>query len=80
MAQAKSFTDTNGKRIAVDPRTPLADIRWLVMRYHVSMSHDEVAADIAKRAAGWPEKCKRQAIAYALKCHEDNRAVYRSVA
>jgi hypothetical protein len=62
---------------------PKASIQWLVARLHVSTPDSEVEADIRKRiscllfacTAKQTDKC----VAYALKCHKHNQALYSHV-
>lgn len=58
---------------------PEGQIRWLVNRLHVNTPTADIEADIRRRTNGWPEASITKAIAYALKCHHDNRALYGQV-
>lgn len=63
------------------PVIPCGQIRWIVDRMHVSMSHQEVADELRRRmtSSDWTEDRKNEAIAYAIKCHEHNRSLYNDV-
>lgn len=65
-----------------DVRVPRSAISWLVNRLHVSVGKAEIAADIRKRcsAPGYTESLIKQAIAYALECHQRNREIWRRCA
>lgn len=62
---------------------PKSAIEWFVNRMHVSVSDEEVRADIRKRTNGvdpaWPEAKIIEAEEYAVKCHNKNRDLYRAV-
>lgn len=66
-----------------DVRVPRSAISWLVNRLHVSVTEDAIAADIRARCAvrpEWTEALIKQAIAYALECHNRNREIWRRCA
>jgi hypothetical protein len=50
----KTFTAVDGRRIRIDSRLPMAEIRWLVNRHHVFDTNAEIAADIIQRSAKSP--------------------------
>lgn len=58
-----------------------AQIRWLMGRVHVGTSNAEVERDIRERCtkAGATEAQTAECVAYALKCHKDNRKLYNHV-
>jgi len=59
---------------------PKASIQWLVARLHVSTPDSEVEADIRKRMHGHTTvKQTDKCVAYALKCHKHNQALYSHV-
>jgi len=60
---------------------PKGAISWLVNRMHVSTTTEEVKADIRARCttAGWTEKKIVEAENYAVRCHDENRTLYRAV-
>jgi hypothetical protein len=61
---------------------PKAIIRHIVGNLHVSTTNRAVIADLRGRFAGpeqWPKARRKAAYRYAIKVHEDNRALYRSV-
>jgi hypothetical protein len=64
-----------------DRRIPRGDIKWLVSRYHVTASSAEIETDIRRRCTqpDFSERLIRQSIAYALACHERNRALFMRV-
>ena len=63
-----------------DRRIPRGDIKWLVNRYHVTAGA-EIETDIRRRCThpDFSERLIRQSIAYALACHERNRALFKRV-
>lgn len=75
----KKYAYEFGKRW--DIRTPRGDIRWLMGRVHVSASIEEITAMITERANGpnFTPAIIRQCVAYALECHQQNRALYSRV-
>jgi hypothetical protein len=58
---------------------PKASIQWLVARLHVSTPDSEVEADIRKRVKDCTAKQTDKCVAYALKCHKHNQALYSHV-
>lgn len=52
------------------------DAKWLVDRTHVSTPYEVVAADIARRAEGWPQRDRAKAITDALIRHRQNKIDY----
>jgi hypothetical protein len=62
---------------------PKSAIEWFVNRLHVSVSDDEIRADIRKRTAGvdppWPEAKIVEAEEYAVAHHAKNKDLYRRV-
>lgn len=63
------------------PRVPYGSIRRYVAQLHVSHEPLDLLADIAKRArrAHATDSETREAIRYALACHEENRQLFRAV-
>lgn len=62
-------------------KIPTAQIKWLVDRHNVSDTNEEVKADIEKRMSGpqFTPAVRRACLAYAAKCHNRNRVLYRYV-
>lgn len=65
-----------------DERVPRGLIKWLMARVHVGTPKAEIVADIERRCAGNPAftpALVRQSIAFALACHNENRALFNHV-
>jgi len=68
-----------------DPQLPRAAIGWIVDRYHVSASAEDIRDDILRRcennadADRWTPRLRAAAVRHALARHEANRALYRTV-
>ena len=61
---------------------PKASIEWLVNRLHVSVTDEEIAADMRRRIRinpGVTEATEKRVVAYALKCHHKNQELYSAV-
>jgi hypothetical protein len=74
------------------PRIPYSHIRWLVGKLHVGDSDAEVSGEIESRMRRvtlrgiwrkterkFTEREIKEAVRYALACHEDNRKLYARV-
>ena len=58
----------------------MSRVSWLVGRLHVSLSDREVLHEIRGRLKpGTPRETRRAMYREALKCHHENREMYRSV-
>jgi len=60
-------------------KVPTGQISWLLGRVHVGESGLSVARDIWRRSATWPRSARRAAVRYAIRQHEQNRALYRAI-
>lgn len=62
---------------------PKQAIEWFVNRLHVSVTDEEVRADVRKRTNGvdpaWPEAKIVEAEEYAVKHHHKNQELYQRV-
>jgi hypothetical protein len=59
---------------------PKGMITWRMGQVHVSTSALDVAREFwHKRAAAFPRPIKRAVVRCALKCHAQNRSLYRAV-
>lgn len=67
------------------PKLPRGSISWIVNKYHVSATMEEIGDDIRNRAqlggAGeaWPEEMIAEAVRYAEAQHEANIKLYQLV-
>lgn len=74
------------------PNVPYAMVRWLVGRVHVGTPNETVAADIERSMRGvklkgirhktvrvLSESSVKEAVRYALECHEENRKTHDAV-
>lgn len=64
-----------------DVQIPTVQIRFIVDRQHVSASGVDIVRDLRRRMTGdrWTKRARKKAYRYALKCHAENRNVYRNV-
>lgn len=79
MSEKKYWTTEAPK---VDKLVPRGDIGWLINRLHVSTPDSEIGSDMRNRCAnqpGWTPELIEQAVAYALWCHAENRAMCQAV-
>jgi hypothetical protein len=78
---ARSVRAIPNVRFNASKGIPKGQIQWLVERLHVGTTHEEVEKEIRKRitGAGWTPAKVREAIAYAIKCHQRNRGVFAHV-
>ena len=60
---------------------PRAQIRYLVGNRHVSTSPVDIVRDLRRRMKGdqWTKRVRKMVYRYALKCHQENRQLYRDV-
>jgi hypothetical protein len=58
---------------------PKGAISFIVSRLHVGTSDAEVEANITKRTAKLTPAQQRKCVAYALRCHHENRGLYNRV-
>lgn len=66
--------------VPLDPRIPVAQLRWIVGNMHVGTSDEDLTADIVARSECWPlgqyADYVAQACAYALASHRANQGLY----
>ena len=65
---------------------PKQQIQWLVARFHVATESETIARDIRHRLRQNPwiatpagQRFEDRCVAYALKCHRQNRELFRNV-
>ena len=65
---------------------PKTEIEWIVARFHVGTPNETIARDIRRRLRRVPwiatpagGRFETKCVAYALKCHADNLALFRTV-
>ncbi|MUO45666.1 hypothetical protein [Agrobacterium vitis] len=82
-AAGDAASDRNGLisvvPVPLDPRIPVAQLRWIVGNMHVGTSDEELTVDIVARSEGWPlgqyGDYVAQASAYALASHRANQGL-----
>lgn len=65
----------------MDSLIPYGQLRWIVDRFSVGMTPDEVKEAVLSRMIGpeWTDKRKDKAIQFALECHKDNQSLYKLI-
>lgn len=60
---------------------PRAQIRFVVGNHHVNTPPIDIVRDLRRRMKGdkWTKRVRKMVYRYALKCHNENRQLYRDV-
>lgn len=70
----------SGVQIPIEVYADTVQIRFLVDRQHVSASGVDIVRDLRRRMPSdkWSKRIRKMVYRYALKCHAENRNLYRN--